>query len=103
MNRIEAILNPDDHIMSVFGELSKPRKMDYISMIEQLEPNKMYRQSDLFQHLPDAMQFNSKKATVSRAVAQGFIETNGEKGKKCRVKGSSAIKWLNKYRKVNDE
>lgn len=92
------ISHPDEYIRTVLDSVSEEKKLDFGKMITQLDPDKMYRQSDLFPFLPDNMLFNSKKATVSRAVAQGFIETNGEKGKKCRIIGSSAINWLDKYR-----
>jgi len=59
-----------------------------------LDPEGWYSQNEVRGYLNPSINHNTQKGMISKAVASGKIETNGEKGKSCRVKGSSAIKWL---------
>lgn len=58
------------------------------------DPERWYAQYEVVSMLDPKNPPNTRKGWVSKAVAGGKLETNGEKGKECRIKGSSAIKWL---------
>jgi len=64
-----------------------------------LDPEGWYSQSLVAEFLDPSILFITRKSIVSMAVARGEMETNGKKRKGCRIKGSSAIRWIASMRR----
>lgn len=62
--------------------------------INGLDPEGWYAQYEVVVMLDPSIPLNTRKGWVSKAVSSGKLETNGEKGKECMIKGSSAIEWI---------
>lgn len=78
---------------------SPPSAEDPILSAIALDPNGWYTQSLVSEFLDQSVLISTRKSIVSLAVARGEMETNGKKRKGCRIKGSSAIKWITSMRK----
>ncbi len=78
--------------------LSEPGGEAFESVIA-LDPDGWYTQSLVSEFLDQSILLSTRKSIVSLAVARDEMETNGKKRKGCRIKGSSAIRWIISMRK----
>ena len=81
--KIDPDTSPDEEIQSVIA----------------IDPDGWYTQSLVSEFLDQSVLQSTRKSIVSLAVARGEMETNGKKRKGCRIKGSSAIRWIISMRK----
>ena len=70
------------------------KKKDFFTGVD-LKPDEWYTQLQIRDKIDVKIPLNTRKGWVSKAVANGKLMTNGKKGKECRIKGSSAIEWIN--------
>ncbi|PWR71308.1 CopG family ribbon-helix-helix protein [Methanospirillum lacunae] len=70
-----------------------------VQSVISLDPDGWYTQTLVSEFLDQSVLPSTRKSIVSLAVARGEMETNGKKRKGCRIKGSSAIRWIISMRK----
>ncbi len=89
---------PSVHNPKNMPGLSEPADEAFESVIA-LDPDGWYTQSLVSEFLDQSILLSTRKSIVSLAVARDEMETNGKKRKGCRIKGSSAIRWIISMRK----
>jgi hypothetical protein len=67
---------------------------DFIIRRDTIDPKLWYSQKVATGFLPESMNPNTKKSTISKAIATGKITTNGKTRLECRLWGESLIEWM---------
>jgi hypothetical protein len=76
-------------------DLSEETQNNHVAQqIIDIDPDGWYAQYEVVKMIDISIPFNTRKGWVSKAFTSGKLLTNGENGKKCRIKGASAIEWL---------
>lgn len=89
---------PEDHNINnqdISDNASQPIIENVSNSVPLIDHEKWYRHGDVVKMMPTSININTRKAKVSKAIANRALITNQKKGNELLILGSSIEKWLN--------